>query len=185
MIRLRPNDPNSLEAWDLEYSKELFIRGNRNVYERILYCLKDCTSIFDYGCGMGELISYLKQNGKTVLGYERSTLIAKKAMQEHTNIEIVTRMPMYRFDAVLCCEVLEHTENPFELAVFLESLAKNRIILTVPAEDSAGKSPYHLWLFEEKDFSTMFSGKVNSMEILPTAGNYLTRIVIIDKMIKL
>ena len=185
MIRLRPNDPNTIEAWNMEYSKELFIKGNRNVYERILYHLKDCITIFDYACGMGELISYLKHNGKAVLGYERSTLVAKRAMEEYPHIEIVTRLPMNRFDAVLCCEVLEHVENPFELAVLLESLAKNRIILTVPAEDSAGKSPYHLWIFDEKDFSDMFVGKVTSMETLPTSGDYLTRIVIIDKIVKL
>ncbi|MBY0471562.1 class I SAM-dependent methyltransferase [bacterium] len=73
---------------------------------RILKCagVKKTDSIFDYGCGSGHFVGYLKQHGYRCVGYDpyNKHFNQKELLQQH-------------YDVVISQDVVEHTEDPKEI----------------------------------------------------------------------
>lgn len=68
-------------------------------------------TVLDIGCGSGQLLAELKQNGKDVLGCEISEAAIKRAPAGITSFQADAAKPIHInrcFDLVVCIEVAEH-----------------------------------------------------------------------------
>jgi 2-polyprenyl-3-methyl-5-hydroxy-6-metoxy-1,4-benzoquinol methylase len=136
-----------------------------------------CKQIHEVGCGEGHLTVLLAKAGYQVHGsdFSEKALNEARALCEKENV----RVPLTRFDflkgaieeeqcsdLIVCCEVLEHLENPQQALQRLARLTKNKIILSVPCEPvwsflnlcrgrylrSMGNTPGHVQRFSKQGF---------------------------------
>jgi len=169
MLKLQDTDRNTISEWDNIYEKDIGNHGWGGTWVELDYMINGYVDIFDYGCGMAHYLSHLKMLGKTVTGYERSTVAVANVKKRDPNLNISNLIPEKRFECVICMEVLEHLKDPKVLIDKLLDMAIYKLILTVP-NTSGGK--YHITLLEEKDFSRMFSQfSVNQKVIKPPWGS--------------
>ena len=153
MIHLSVNNKNSKEAWNTIYNTDIGNHAWGGTWAVLDKILEDCIEIFDYGCGMAYYMSHLKNLGKIVNGFERSIVAIKHIRRRDSELFVYNYLPDKCYEAVLCMEVLEHLDSPDELMRLLIKKAKRKLILTVP---NNGGGKYHVNLFTEKDFSTIF-----------------------------
>lgn len=121
-------------------------------------------SVLDYGCNCG---AYTKMIAETlpeseIVGFDISHSAIKKAKQlikTENKIQFTQIEPQGKYDLVLCQEVLEHVESPWELITKLESLCKpgGYIYVTVPYGpwELGTDIKQHLWEFTLNDFRKM------------------------------
>lgn len=88
-------------------------------------------TILDVGCKEGLLTNYANSLGYDIEGMDIDKETIEKARLKYPDLKFHTELPKKKYDAVIACEVLEHTENPTD---FLFELSKitNKIILTTP-----------------------------------------------------
>jgi 2-polyprenyl-3-methyl-5-hydroxy-6-metoxy-1,4-benzoquinol methylase len=102
------------------------------------------TSALEVGCGEGELSIRLAQRGLSVSGVdiapEAIAEARERALRANVRIPFEARS-LYDIDVersgadlVVCCEVLEHVEDPEAAVARLAALARRRLIASVPRE---------------------------------------------------
>ena len=98
-------------------------------------------SLLDAGCGEGESLERLRPVlPDRVAGFDlnqESVDFAAKRLPEYTfSVENIYELPFAdnAFDVVMCCEVLEHLDDPGAALRELGRVAKRRLILSVPHE---------------------------------------------------
>lgn len=104
-------------------AKEQYFKGIIKIGERIL----------EYGCGLGQNI-YLLHNP---IGYDISSFALNFCKKK--GIHVTNRIKELKnkgFDVVLCCEVLEHIEEPLKTLKVIHSKLKKggKLILILPIE---------------------------------------------------
>ena len=102
------------------------------------------TDIYEFGCGEGQLLGILHQNGYKVAGFdldETSVKIAKENFSSRgwsVDIRIGNVYEKdWKFDVrgvIICCEVLEHLEKPKEALNNIWDKTDGYFIASVPRE---------------------------------------------------
>lgn len=135
------NDTNF--AHEHLYKKGAYIQNfllNEKI--KILYKLTSCESFLDVGCSDGFALKLVQDrfNPRVIVGIDISNKYAKtviKKVPEARFIDGDAREELKsfsdkHFDVVLCSEVLEHIENPFDLFYELFRVTKRYLIITSP-----------------------------------------------------
>lgn len=152
-------------------------------------------TVIDYGCAEGVIILDLAKRfpDKNFVGidFAQSNVLLCKQYAEEMGLKNVDffhgstdNWPLgYQAHAVICTEVLEHVERPWEVIGFLEQQVRlgGRVITTVPAGpwEAIGlydKDQYwwraHIWHIDKWMLRKMFADKKNcAMSSLP-GGHY-------------
>ncbi len=112
-----------------------------------LLAMTDATEVHEVGCGEGALSIHLARLGKKVRGSDFSSQIIARADVARRQAGITA--DVLAFEAadiyglqpekhaaplVVCCEVLEHLENPREALAVLARLARPHLLVSVPRE---------------------------------------------------
>lgn len=160
----------------------------RNVRE--LVQLSGCSQALEAGCGEGLLAIHLHMHlGLTLRATDFSHQILAQARSNAAEagvdipFEILdlnqTPAEQERADLVVCCEVLEHLENPEFTLSNLVKLAKRRLVLSVPREpiwrglnmargkylSDLGNTPGHLQHWSRRSFINMVSRHAEVLEV--------------------
>ncbi len=93
--------------------------------------------ILDIGCGRGELISMLSQNGYAVSGCDSDEECVKLSSRygEAVLLDVREISPEHfgqKFDCVIMSHLLEHVDNPRETLIRAAGLTDNLLIVSVP-----------------------------------------------------
>ncbi len=137
--------------------------------------------ILEIGCGEGEIISLALKNTKsTILATDISKKVINEAQNniqdqrvtfEQLNIHDIPDTKEYQADLVVCCEVLEHLEDPQAGLAKLHSLTTSHCLLSVPREPlwrvlnmargsylkELGNTPGHLQHWGKNEFISFIS----------------------------
>lgn len=104
-----------------------------------LYCASAPTSVLEVGCGEGRLAQHLFTHGRRPerfvacdldLGHLAPDLDA--AIEVHEASIYALPWPDRSFDLVICCEVLEHLDDPRAGLAELARVTARRVLLSTP-----------------------------------------------------
>jgi 2-polyprenyl-3-methyl-5-hydroxy-6-metoxy-1,4-benzoquinol methylase len=149
------NNYDSSKVYDEIYKNE--DNYNPHVPEKDEYIDKFVESIegriLDAGCGQGNHLKRLRNNGFDVFGIEISKFVCDSYLQDvpHMNSDIISfaKCNHDNFEAVICLDVLEHIPEG-EIDVVLSSLCKlSDSFLFGIANHSDIKQGYELHLIQE------------------------------------
>lgn len=144
--------------------------------------------IYEAGCGEGHLSLSLCKQGYAIRGSdigEEAIAEAKKAAKElgcDVSFELKSIYDLDQTDSedlIVCCEVLEHVDNPAKALESLASIAKEYVILSVPREPiwrflnlvrlkyifSLGNTPGHIQHWSTAGFIKLVSGYFDIVEV--------------------
>ncbi|MEI8047707.1 MAG: class I SAM-dependent methyltransferase [Bacteroidota bacterium] len=135
-------------TYDKYGSKNPIVRLMMQGYENSLnefVTIVNPTSIHEVGCGEGYWSLKWLEKGIETLGSDFSNTIISmaksNAMERNLNTENFIVRDIYNLDPnsdtanlVVCCQVLEHLENPIKALEALRSVAKPYVIICVPNE---------------------------------------------------
>ena len=141
-------------------------------------------NIYEAGCGEGKLSNYFHSLGYKVRGSDVSADVINEAREVYPQIEF-ERKSIYELDAsehgaelVVCCEVLEHLEEPQKALDVLARIAPKYLLVSVPREPlwrmlnmlrgkyltACGNTPGHLNHWSTRQFVTFLSQRFNIVE---------------------
>lgn len=156
------------------------MQGFENTVKELVL-LSAVTDIHEVGCGEGHLSSELMamQGVSSVRGSDFSTQIIDMACRMHGSEGIVFKTAsIYELDSekdsaelIVCCEVLEHLEEPRRALQVIQSLARPYCLLSVPREplwrflniirgkymSSLGNTPGHIQHWSKQEFVQIVS----------------------------
>ena len=93
--------------------------------------LKDCKTILDVGCGIGQFIDIAKKQGKDVYGVDLTKENVDINLKKGNNVKL---MPYQKWkeevDAVFASQMIEHTDGYKFMAKMQKICAKKIIIIT-------------------------------------------------------
>lgn len=143
----------------------------------------------EVGCGEGEIAIRLARTGMAVRGTDVSAEVIEEARRRarQAGLEIDYRTaPVQsldpRYDAaelIVCCEVLEHLDEPAEALATLASLARPWLLVSVPREPvwralnlarlkylpELGNTPGHLNHWSKRGFIAFLRERVEVVEV--------------------
>jgi 2-polyprenyl-3-methyl-5-hydroxy-6-metoxy-1,4-benzoquinol methylase len=106
-----------------------------------LYRTCEATSVLEVGCGEGKLARHLYGAGREPDRFEISDLELSAVLSDLPEAIAVREASIYElpyaqdeFDLVVCCEVLEHLEDPAAGLAELARVARRRVLLSTPWE---------------------------------------------------
>ena len=117
-----------------------------NFMKCILELLKDVPNknIFEIGCGEGQIMGVLFQNGYSVSGIdysENAVNITLRNFKDYLDVDIEAKVEsVYNIDSlkrnctVVCCEVLEHLDDPQKALGIISEIAEEYFLVSVPRE---------------------------------------------------
>lgn len=142
--------------------------------------------ILEVGCGEGHLIAYLCANLPSATYYAACDLSLSRLDPGHcTRIEFSTasayQLPYadQSFDLVVCCEVLEHLEDPARALRELGRVSSRYILLSTPREPlwrwlnlarfsyvrSFGNTPGHIQHFSPRKLKALVNQQCNLLKV--------------------
>lgn len=119
--------------------------------------------ILDVGCGIGNISIPLASLGHEVLGIDidKPTIIKARELNSFKNAQFkvltVDDIPRTRkFDIIICCEILEHLNNPnsFLASILLHLLNSGYLVISIPN----GYGPYEITEFIKHCWVKIFRG---------------------------
>lgn len=141
-------------------------------------------SALEVGCGEGELSMRLARSGWSVSGCDiaEEAIVEARKRADHARLSI----PFERrdivdlsgssdqYDLVVCCEVLEHLEDPVEAIKILRALCRTHLLVSVPREPvwramnllrgkywrELGNTPGHIQHWSRESFLAMLGDHV-------------------------
>lgn len=173
------NDKEIYEYLDALYIKEPFfgdeyfnnrpgMRLIRNILKTGNYVPYN-THVLELGCGHGELLLQLMQEGFCVKGVEKNsnrvTYVNSKGIDcINANIENVP-CEDNSFDVVICQECLEHVINPIKVVKEMKRLLRGsgRVYCNVPY-GKYSEDDMHVRQFDERKLYSLF--KVNGFDVI-------------------
>lgn len=137
---MKQNDISSnLKQWNKldRYSQWMYHSYEQYIGKRVL----------DVGAGVGNLTKYMLKKCDLVVGvdiFEHQIKIMRKRFQKYSNFKAECRniledniedLKKYKFDTIVCINVLEHLEDDREAIMRMKSLLvpKGRLVILVPA----------------------------------------------------
>lgn len=148
------------------------------------------SSIHEVGCGEGYWTLQWAVQFEVVNGSDFSSTVIKiakeNAVSRHLSENIFKKKSIYdlvpnedRADLIVCCEVLEHLEEPEEALSVLKKLAPKAVILSVPREPvwsvlnmvrgkywgHFGNTPGHIQRWSQKEFVHLASRFFKVVEV--------------------
>jgi len=148
------------------------------------------SSIHEVGCGEGYWTIQCAQQGLKVRGSDFSAQVIDMAKQNATKLGLVPDIfeveSIYELcvenhsaDLIVCCEVLEHIDDPEAGLRKLQEIVQNKIILSVPREpvwralnmvrgkyiSSLGNTPGHIQHWSKSGFEKLVSQYFNVLEV--------------------
>ena len=164
------------------------MQGFLRSFDELVELSGNPTSAFEVGCGEGELSIRLARQGLQVSGID----IASEAISEAQSRIVAAGVDVQlatgsiydldtkknRADLVVCCEVLEHLENPSIAIDKLHELCRQRLIASVPREPiwrmlnmvrgkylpDLGNTPGHVQHWSRKKFLTLLGTRFRVIE---------------------
>ncbi len=159
-------------------AKWLTTNFKRNLLELIRQTGAD--DIHELGCGEGYLSAYISAHikPKTFRASDYSTEIIKKANSIHGDQGVIfSQKSIYDIaeqdsaQLIICCEVLEHLEDPEEALAAIQNISPEFIVFSVPREPlwritnmarlkylrDMGNTPGHLQHWSTQSFKKMIS----------------------------
>jgi len=183
--------PQPLNNLSKYYESENYIShtdGKKSLFEKIyqiakhynlnqkLKLIKETTkgkSILDYGCGAGDFLQHMQNNGYDVKGMEpnaKAFVISQSKIGKENVVNCELKDINQKFDIITLWHVLEHIPNLNEI---IEELKKHlnpngTLIIAVPNHSSydakhykekwaAYDVPRHLWHFNAESISKLFN----------------------------
>ena len=147
-------------------------------------------SIHEIGCGEGYWVLGWNQKGIRARGSDFSSKVIgianQNAKQHEVSESLFTTQSIYEVsspddvaDLIVCCEVLEHLDNPEGALKALQGVVSNYIILSVPREpiwrglnlvrgkyiSSLGNTPGHIQHWSCRDFINLVSKYFDIIEV--------------------
>ena len=141
--------------------------------ERLSRCVRPLVgqSFVDVGCAAGHSTSIMagfKPGAWTGIDFHKPTIeMARVNFPEIPFIYLdkVYELSGFVFDSVVCSEVIEHAEDPHELAACLWHMTNNVLVVTTPCVKV--DDPGHLRLFDEAMIADVFQGIPYTVERAP------------------
>ncbi len=144
-------------------------------------------NVHEIGCGEGHLSARIAATGRTVHSTDFSTAVIQSAKQlndlpnvtyEATSVYELTA-EKHRAPIIVCCEVLEHLEEPEKALEVIAGLAQGYLIFSVPREPiwrmlnmvrgkywpNLGNTPGHLQNWSTAAFRNMISKHFEIIEL--------------------
>lgn len=118
-----------------------------------------CTSMLDVGCLDGYLALEACSRGLavTIMDLDQAIVAHASAMLfragRHHGAQVGLAEgidPRFRYDAVVCTEVIEHVRDPRAVVCALRGAAKRLVVLTTPVGRDYD-DPLHVWHWETED----------------------------------
>ncbi len=145
-------------------------------------------SIHEVGCGEGHIIASFVDEQYSILGSDISQDcldIAKRMLKNRSNIKLINQdiydlnKDNHSADLVICCEVLEHLDDPKKAMEALLSITNKNLIVSVPREPlwrllnilrltylkNLGNTPGHLNHWSKKSFIAFISDYMDVISI--------------------
>lgn len=145
---------NTLPLWnkfyDLEYN-ETTSKARRIYYQVILdFFQEGIFSILDIGCGIGDGVSYVKEQRKNCLvaGCDFSDVAIQKAKSSYPNMDFFV-FDIYKdilekqYDYITLVEIIEHLEDPYKCIDKCLKKCKY-LIISVPYKNALKKDKEHI-----------------------------------------
>ncbi|QSS98133.1 class I SAM-dependent methyltransferase [Psychroflexus sp. ALD_RP9] len=139
--------------------KHLMFKKKLNLINQ--YTSQKTLKILDYGCGVGEFVSYLKDNGHQADGFEPNENARKIAIDNGVRL-VNESLNQHKYDVICLYHVLEHIEDiDDKLKMLYNHLNYDGIlIIAVPNHDAfdakyyktcwaAWDVPRHIWHFNK------------------------------------
>lgn len=147
------------------------------------------SEIHEVGCGEGSLAILLTRDGRRVRASDRSQQVIAEAERaaEQRGVEVAFKVARLESltpeedaaELIVCCETLEHLENPREALRILSGLARPHLLLSVPREPlwrflnlarlsyvrDLGNTPGHLQHWSKSSFLALLRAYVDVIEV--------------------
>lgn len=131
-----PQAGNAVDVADAFYAaaEGPFVLGRR--HQLVHGLLRPGESVLEVGCGRGEYVRYLRDEGRRVMGVDYSTVAIEGLRGQGLDVavhDLLSPDPLPTgFDVVVCLEVLEHFRDPWRIYEKLWAAAGRRVIFSVP-----------------------------------------------------
>ena len=156
---------------------------------RTLSRMSGAKSVLEAGCGEGHLSAIMAADGRRVRGIDISPRVIELARANPINKAHRARFEIGSVydlkngddnaDLVVCCEVLEHLEDPEAALGILASLATPYLLVSVPREPlwrilnmargkylgDLGNTPGHVQHWSKRSFLDMLSRRVEIVAV--------------------
>lgn len=164
---------------------KLMIRNYLSMLDMLVRTITP-TSIHEVGCGEGEIITRYAKDGVQLMASDYSVTLIEKAQELHGALKInffsasiYDLSDEHSAELILCCEVLEHLEDPDRALLRLSELAKPYLVASVPNEpvwrimnmsrgaywQDFGNTPGHLQHWSPAKFVELLSTKFETISI--------------------
>lgn len=139
--------------------------------------------VVDVGCGDGALAGRMAKAGAQVTGVEPEIVgrkLAKQKFEQHalagTFVAQLTELENDSFDVAVCCDVIEHVEQPEQLLLDIRRILKPRGIAIITTPIRLTETPLdanHVQEFFPSQFQTLMESCFTEIQVqrhIPLAG---------------
>lgn len=167
----------------------MLMNGFLQSFEGLVSKCDGIGNALEVGCGEGELSMRLARRGISVKGFDISEEVVLEARRraDAAGLEIPFSVgsaldldpAIHSADLVVCCEVLEHIENPEAVLRLLAASARKRLLVSVPREPiwrvlnlargryigDLGNTPGHIQHWSRDRFMSFLSSHAEVLEV--------------------
>jgi len=158
-------------------------------FESLVDTRTDCRDALEVGCGEGELSMRLARRGMAVEGFDiaEDAVLEARRRADAAGLSIPFSVgsaleldpATQAADLVVCCEVLEHIEEPEEVLRLLAATARKSLLVSVPREPvwrvmnlargrylaDGGNTPGHIQHWSRRRFISFLSKHVDVVAV--------------------